>query len=82
MSASKNPVLDSIEEQVEELAPDEVEELQLDTLSITKFTEEHKIRLESFTNLASLSLNGCNLRSLENFPTVNKFFKHKKSCQT
>jgi hypothetical protein len=65
-------VLRAIEDQLEDSDPSELEELQLDTLQIPKFTDDIKIKLEQFTSLASLSLNGCDLRSLENFPNVSR----------
>ena len=47
-----------------------MEELELDSIQIVKLTDDLKIRLESYPNLASLTLNDCSLRSLENFPNV------------
>ena len=35
-----------------------------------KLADDVKKRLETYQNLASLTLNGCNLRSLENFPNL------------
>ena len=47
--------------------PETVEELVLDTVKATKVTG-----LEKFTNLKTLTLNGCGLTTLEGFPTLPK----------
>ena len=50
------------------MADEEVEELTLDSTKI-KLDAAFKETLERFVNLASLSMNDCDLRNLENFPT-------------
>jgi len=47
--------------------PETVEELVLDTVKATKVTG-----LDKFTNLKTLTLNGCGLTTLEGFPTLPK----------
>lgn len=37
--------------------------------------DDLKLRLEKFTELVSLSMNDCDLRSLENFPNLPKLVR-------
>eukprot|EP00828_Plagiopyla_frontata_P018506 TRINITY_DN2373_c0_g1_i8.p1 TRINITY_DN2373_c0_g1~~TRINITY_DN2373_c0_g1_i8.p1 ORF type:complete len:223 (-),score=55.43 TRINITY_DN2373_c0_g1_i8:31-699(-) len=68
-------VMKEIEKQVEDIEAHEVEELILDSHHFGKFTPELKAKIESYTNLCSLALNDCQLKSLENFPNLPKLAK-------
>jgi len=60
-------LLKQIDERVQE-TEDDMQELSLDGLKITKITPEIKARLEKIKELIALSLNGCELESLDNLP--------------
>ena len=47
---------------------DEVEELILDTISIPQMTEKEQKLLAQYKNVVALYMNGCSLKSLDNFP--------------
>ncbi|KAL4501670.1 hypothetical protein ABPG72_018721 [Tetrahymena utriculariae] len=68
-------IFELIEEQTQSNDPNTIEELVLDKSKIGKFTEEIKKKLESFPNLTSLSLNECEITSLENFPKLPKLIR-------
>ncbi|KAL4449768.1 hypothetical protein ABPG74_008141 [Tetrahymena malaccensis] len=68
-------IFELIEEQTQSNDPSTIEELVLDKSKIGKFTEEIKKKLESFPNLTSLSLNECEITSLENFPKLPKLIR-------
>ena len=55
----------AVANQIRGQQPDEVTELVLDTCKATKVTG-----LERFTNLRTLTLNGCGLTTLEGFPQL------------
>jgi len=48
----------------------DVEEINLDSIHFERITPEIKEKLETYSNLASLTLNDCNLTSLDNFPEL------------
>jgi acidic leucine-rich nuclear phosphoprotein 32 family protein A/C/D len=60
-------LLKQIDERIQE-TEDDMQELSLDGLKITKITPEIKARLEKINELIALSLNGCELESLDNLP--------------
>ena len=47
----------------------------MDGASVMNISEEDKTFLEKFTECHHLSLNGCGLKSLENFPSLPKLTK-------
>ena len=55
----------AIAAQTKDTPPDQVTELVLDTCKATKVSG-----LEKFSNLKSLTLNGCGLTTLDGFPTL------------
>jgi len=61
-------VLKQIDKRIQE-TEDEIQELSLDELKIPKITNEIKAKLEKIEDLISLSLNKCELESLDNLPT-------------
>ena len=56
---------EAIAAQTKDTPPDQVTELVLDTCKATKVSG-----LEKFSNLKSLTLNGCGLTTLDGFPTL------------
>jgi acidic leucine-rich nuclear phosphoprotein 32 family protein A/C/D len=60
-------VLKQIDERIQE-TEEEIQELSLDELKIPKITNEVKAKLEKIEDLISLSLNKCELESLDNLP--------------
>ena len=52
----------------EEIKPEEFSNLILDDISIPKITEADKTYLDTFINVQRLSMNACNLKSLDNLP--------------
>lgn len=62
----------SLQEQLGEHEPDQVDELILDELfkNVDGFNTEHRKTLELYKNLEHLSLNGFGLKSLNNFPSL------------
>ena len=62
----------SLQQELGEHEPHEVDELILDELykDIQTFTDEHKKTLEQYKNLLHLSLNGLGLKSLAKFPRL------------
>ncbi len=62
----------SLQEQLGEHEPNQVDELILDELfkNVETFTPEHKKTLELYENLEHLSLNAFGLKSLKNFPKL------------
>ena len=63
-------IYQEIKNQTLNLSASEVEELKLDAIPIEKITNDIKSKLEEFENLTSLTLNECNLITLENFPVL------------
>ena len=49
-----------------------IDELCLDNLTITEITKEIKYEIEKCESLEYLTMNGCSLKSLENFPVLSK----------
>jgi len=64
-----------IQLQVNNVDPSEVEELVLDNWNGEQLSLEHKQLLERYNNLDFLSLSGCGLRSLKNFPELPNLIK-------
>lgn len=62
-------------EQVGNMEPDEVDELSLDSWKGTIISIQDKKILEKYEALDYLSLSGCGLKSLTNFPTLPKLIK-------
>ena len=58
---------DAVAAQIGDTAPDQVTELVLDACKATKVTG-----LDKFVNLQNLTLNGCGLKSLDDFPTLSE----------
>jgi len=72
MTEAAAEALERINEQVEE-QEDDVQEISLDTLELGKLTPEIKAAIEKHKDtLVFLSLNECQLTSLENFPNLPK----------
>jgi len=61
-------LLKDIDERIQE-TEEEIQELSLDGLKITKITAEIKAKIEKIPELIALSLNDCQLESLDNLPT-------------
>ena len=59
----------------EEVDFEEYENLILDEMPVGQFTDEDKNFLEQFTECRSLSLNSCQLTTLQNFPFMKKLVK-------
>ncbi|KRX01762.1 hypothetical protein PPERSA_02290 [Pseudocohnilembus persalinus] len=55
--------------------PSQVEQLSLDLVNIGVVSQELKQKIEEYSNLESLSLTGCQLRSLENFPKLDRLMR-------
>ena len=64
-----------IKSQVSNRAPGQIFELILDKWRGTKISEQEKGLLETFFNLETLSLIGCGLKTLENFPNLPNLLK-------
>ncbi|CAG9313819.1 unnamed protein product [Blepharisma stoltei] len=64
-----------IQKQTQGNGPEEVDELILDNWRGASLTVQDKSILETFPNLEVLSLTGCGLKSLENFPRVPSLCK-------
>ena len=54
---------------------DEVEQLILDECHFKQFNPQIKKELEKYKNLLYLSLNDCQLKNLDNFPTLPNLLK-------
>jgi len=63
-------VIKSIQEQKQAAEGEDIEEINLDTVPISKFTNEINKELEQIGTLYSLSLNDAGLTTLENFPKL------------
>jgi len=63
-------VLKAIQEQKQAVEGEDLEEINLDSIVFTKFTNEINKELEQINTLYSLSLNDCGLITLENFPKL------------
>ena len=59
----------------EEVDFEEYENLILDEMPVGQITDEDKNFLEQFTECKSLSLNSCQLTTLQNFPYMKKLVK-------
>lgn len=69
-------VMEVIRRQVVERGGDEfVQELILDKSRIGKISEQLARKLETFQNLTSISLNECELVSLEGFPNLPRLMR-------
>lgn len=54
---------------------EEIDELILDEIIIDKFTLEEKNCIESLEDFFLLSMNDCQLKSLENFPNIKQLVR-------
>lgn len=54
---------------------EDIEELVLDEVVIDAFTPQEKKAIEALENLVTLTLNDCQLKSLENFPINSSLFR-------
>ncbi|OMJ70595.1 hypothetical protein SteCoe_31394 [Stentor coeruleus] len=64
-----------IKQQVKGCDSEEVYELILDKYRGLSISLDEKLLLETFTNLESLSITGCGLKSLDNFPALPKLLR-------
>ena len=68
-------IQEAIADQTKGVEKDQVEELVLDKIRIGKFSDAIRDSIEAFTNLQTLSLNECEIVSLENFPRLHKLLR-------
>lgn len=54
----------------EAIEADDVDEIVLDETEVEEFTPELRKKLEAIEGISTLSLNGCSLKSLANFPKL------------
>lgn len=64
-----------IKQQVQGCEAEEVYELILDKYRGSNISLDDKLLLETFPNLESLSITGCGLKSLDNFPVLPKLLR-------
>jgi len=68
-------VVKAIQEQKTIEDGEDLEEINLDLIPISKFTNDLNKELQALTNLYSLSLNDCGIATLENFPKLQSLIR-------
>ncbi|OMJ86420.1 hypothetical protein SteCoe_12080 [Stentor coeruleus] len=64
-----------IKQQIQGFEAEEVYELILDKYRGSSISMDDKLLIETFQNLESLSITGCGLKSLDNFPVLPKLLR-------
>lgn len=64
-----------IRQKLEDEVPEAIEEIELDDWKGSSISAQEKLALEALTSLNFLSLSGCGLTSLSNFPTLDALLK-------
>jgi len=72
---SSAEVVKAIQEQKNTAEGEDLEEINLDSIPISKFTNDINKELEAITTLYSLSLNDCGITTLENFPKLQSLIR-------
>jgi len=72
---SSAEVVKAIQEQKTIADGEDLEEINLDSIPISKFTNDINKELEAITTLYSLSLNDCGITTLENFPKLQSLIR-------